>query len=173
MFGNLPESPWWKSLGGGGGQRRREGSDNLCCNTAFLPQKSFFFFPSCCLCYCSQHPVETVFWAQEPIVLLLRSSLKSEGELMAVHNFNSHRGNRGGCWGGEKRGGWSAFPMGTEAGIEHILFKYKGDQSEGDRGQQQWAPVWPYFWLHALSFVAWSSRRLMAGLEAESMRSGS
>lgn len=133
--------PQWKSLGVGVGAEEERGSDNLCCNTAFLPQELFFF--SILLPVLLQSASSRdVFWAQEPIVLLLEAawSLRESWWLCTI--LANCRGDAG-----RGEAGWvECFPHGDwGTGIEHILFKYKGDQSEGDRGQQQWAPVWPYF----------------------------
>lgn len=101
--------PQWKSLGVGVGAEEERGSDNLCCNTAFLPQELFFFILLPVLLQSASN--RDVFWAQEPIVLLLEAawSLRESWWLCTV--LANCRGDAG---RGEA-GGWSAFPTGTEA----------------------------------------------------------
>lgn len=101
--------PQWKSLGVGVGAEEEGSSDNLCCNTAFLPQRAFF--PILLPVLLQSASSRDVFWAQEPIVLLLKAAW-SLRRLMAVHNFSKLSL---GMLGGERRGGWSAFPTGTGA----------------------------------------------------------
>lgn len=142
----------WKSLGVGVGAEEERGSDNLCCNTAFLPQEVFFFILLPVLPQSASN--RDVFWAQEPIVLLLDAdwSLRESGWLCTI---------LANCHGDVGRGEAGVGGVLSPQGLRQWHWAHFVQVQSWSAWRRQWSAVMRAFvtslLLHALSLFMWSS----------------
>lgn len=128
--------------GGGSGVQRRRQAQITCIMILCFYFRRFFFSPLVSMLLQSASNRD-VFWTPEPIVFLLTAawSLRESWWLCTIL-ANCHGADGGRGTGGS---GGECFPHRNRANvIEHIVFKYKVDLSEGDSGQQWWEPLSPH-----------------------------